>query len=154
MTDTINTDFNLDNEFVAEPLLMNATYRGNVTSVKHDAASSAIIWGITLEGNEGFTMSDGESPVDGKQVFFRNYLPKPGDENEKANNNMTKRQNKINMLKRFAEGMQIDMNTPIAISEAISNAEWVGIPVLVTVKTKEYQGQTSNEVGKMVRNNG
>ncbi len=145
----INTDFNLDNEYKEEPLIPPAVYFGNTTKVWFNGEKSCVSWQITLDGNEG-VLSDGETPVDGATVVFNNWLPKPGDEDKiNASGRATVRQSKINMLKRFADKMGIDMDTPQTIMENLTNQEWVGITVQVTIGTREYLGVVSNEVKDM-----
>ena len=62
---------------------------------------------------------------------------------------MTKRQWKINALKEFSSAMEIDMNTPATIKEAIENGDWTGMRVLCTIDIREYQGRFSNDVSRM-----
>jgi hypothetical protein len=97
-------------------------------------------------------MSDGETPIDGAYTFFRNWLPKPGDESIMTPSGKgTKRQWKINGLKEFETIMGIDMSTPAKIADALSNAEWVGIEADLTVEISEYQGKFSNQVNRIKR---
>ncbi len=146
-----NADFSVDSEFKAEPLVPQGSYFGNVTGVTYNKEQNSIVWKIALAGNDG-VMSDGETPIDGAVLIHNNWLPKPGDENEMTNNGrMTKRQSKINMLKRFADGMKLDMNTPKAIGEAIQNGDWIGLEVEVKLAISEYQGQYRNDVKSMTR---
>ena len=146
----LDSDFNLEDEYKDEPLIPNGNYRGNVIGVTFEAEQHAIAWKMVLDGNGG-VMSDGETPVDGNHLYLRNFLPKPGDDTEMTKEGrQTKRQSKVNMLKRFANGMQIDMNTPATIAESITNQDWVGIPVVMTVVLNEYMGITRNQVNKMV----
>jgi hypothetical protein len=143
-------DFNVDAEYKPEPLIPNGSYSASVTSVKFDAEKFCLIWGVVLQDN-GRYASDGETPVDGMQVFFRNWLPKPGDEQEYSKNGRTtKRQSKINMLKKFADGMKIDIGTPQKIAEAIQYQTWVGADVKIDVQVSEYKGEVRNEVNKMM----
>jgi hypothetical protein len=91
--------------------------------------------------------TDGVTSVDGMEVWARNWLPKPGDENEfSKSGKTTKRQSKINMLSKFAQRMKINMSTPAIIAQAISEGEWIGLEVIVDVTTSEYKGEVRNEV--------
>ena len=145
-----DTDFDLEDEFKPEPLVPNGNYRGNVIAVGFEPAQNAIAWKVTLADNGG-VMSDGETPIDGWSGYSRNWLPKVGDENVMTKDGrQTKRQSKINMQKRFAEEMKINMNTPQIIAESIANQDWVGIPVIVTIGMSEYQGRTRNDINRMV----
>ena len=146
----LDTDFDLENEYKPEPLIPNGNYRGNVIGVVFEAEQHAITWKVALDGNGG-VMSDGETPVDGNHQYFRNFIPKPGDDTEMTKDGrQTKRQSKVNMMKRFADGMKINMNTPTIIAESIANQDWVGIPVILSVVLNEYMGITRNQVNKMV----
>lgn len=143
-------DFDVDSEYKPEPLIPNGVYYGSVTSFSFDSEKNCLVWGIALNGNDGFA-SDGETLIDGMTVFYRNWLPKSGDENEySANGKVTKRQSKINMLKRFMNDMKIDIGTPQKLAEAISNQEFIGKEVKVTVNISEYNGQVRNDVSKMI----
>ena len=144
------TDFDLEDEYKPEPLVSSGNYRGNVIGAVLDTEQHAIVWKVALAENGG-VMSDGETPVDGSHHYCRNWLPKPGDENEPTKDGKgTKRQSKINMMKRFSEGMEISMNTPAIIAESITNQEWIGLPVIVTLSINEYMGVTRNQIDKMV----
>lgn len=146
------TDFNLDDEFKEDPLAPSGTYFGTVVEVAYESANNAISWTVVASGNPGLTMADGETPLDGSRFYYRNWLPRPGDENIRTKSGkQTKRQAKINMLKRFQDDMQIDMNTPTAVQDAIMNQEWIGIPVLFTLSIDEYEGRTRNQITKMTR---
>lgn len=143
----VDTSFNLEDEYKPEPLITSGNYRGNVISVVLD---KAIVWKVALDGNGG-VMSDGETPIDGSHQFFRNWLPKPGDENEPTKDGRSnKRQSKINMLKSFADGMKINMNSPAIIAETIANQDWIGLQVMATISISEYMGVVRNQIDKMV----
>ena len=144
----LDMDFNLEEEFVADPLIPNGTYTGSVSNVSYDPEKLCIVWQFTLADNGG-TMNDGETPIDGSQLYLRNWLPKPGDKEKMTpSGKSTKHQAKINMLSDFADKMQINMNTPAAIMQGINDAEWVGKEVLLTVEIREYEGRFSNDVKK------
>jgi len=144
-------DFNLKDEYKPEPLLPQNNYTGNVIGVSIEAEKHCITWKVALDGNGG-VMSDGNTDVDGAHVYYRNWLPAKGDENEmSANGRNTKRQTKINMLSRFAEGMGLDMNDGKKILKAIEQQDWIGIEVIVKISIGEYQGNTRNQVDNMSR---
>lgn len=150
-----NGDFDLSTDAKAEPLIPNGNYTGSVVEVKLVPEKSKIQWKIALNGNGGF-MNDGETPVDGANVFFSNWLPKKGDETEPAANGRgTKWQNKVNMLKAFADAMQLGdaFNTIPNMKAAIEGGEWIGMDVMVTINVQEYpkgSGKYSNSVDKMI----
>jgi len=149
----IHGDFSLQDEYKPDPLTPQGNYRGNVVGVTVEAERHCITWKVCLDGNGG-VQSDGNTPIDGSHQFFRNWLPKPGDDNEmEANGRVTKRQGKINRLSTFAGAMGIaeDMDTPVKIMESIEEQKWIGIEVICSVTINEYQGNVNNQVNKMVK---
>lgn len=138
-------NFSLEEDFIPDPLIPQGTYKGNVVGVTYDNAKCYISFEVCLDGNGG-VKSDGETLIDGSRLTNFVFLPKPGDENERTKNGKNKRQNKINMLKEFAEGMKINMNTPADIKEALDNNEWIGLAVQVTVESDEYQGRVRDKI--------
>ena len=145
-----NSDFDLEDEYKPEPLITGGNYRGNVIGVIFDAEHNAIVWKVALDENGG-VMSDGETSIDGSHHYYRNWLPKPGDENEPTKDGKSnKRQSKINMMKQFADGMKINMNSPAIIAESIANQDWVGIQTMNTLSINEYMGVTRNQIDKMI----
>lgn len=145
-----NSDFDLQDEYKPEPLVPGGNYRGNVIGVVFMLEQNAIVWKVALDNNGGL-MSDGETPIDGSHHHYRNWLPKPGDEDEPTKDGRSnKRQSKINMMKRFADGMNINMDTPSIIADALTGQDWVGIPVMITLSINEYMGTTRNQIDKMI----
>lgn len=148
---SIDTDFSVDDEYKPDPLIPAGTYHAASTSVKFDSEQQAIVWTFVLHDNGGF-MSDGETGVDGATVFFRNWLPRPGDESEmNSSGKATKRQSKINMLKQFSDTLSIDMSTPQAIRTALTEQQWVGLEVDLVIQTREWEGKVFNDVRKVTR---
>jgi len=146
----ISEDFNVDDEYRPAPLIPAGVYHGYVTDVQFDAADQTLVWTFTLNGNGG-VMSDGETPIDGSQITYRNWLPKPGDENELTKKgNMTKRQAKINMLHDFAKIMGINLSTPAAIAEGIANASWIGIEKDLKIGVRTYEGRNFNDIERII----
>jgi len=149
-TNAAMDDFNLDTDVVENPLIPNGNYSGNVTGVTIDHEKHCIVWKIAMQGNDGAIMSDGETEVDGETVFFRNWLPKPGDEVEMTSTGkQTKRQSKLNNLAKFFKAMNLPVVTMTDIVNAIEEGDWIGLDVTVAVATREWQGSFSNEVTKM-----
>lgn len=149
----IDTDFSLEEEYKEVPIVPANNYFGNVTKVWYDREKNTINWQIVLDENEA-VMSDGETSVNGTVHVYKNWLPNSGDENAlSASGKQTKRQSKINMLTKFAEDMEINMNTPAVINEALTNHDWIGLRVVVSIGIKEYEGRTFNEVKSMRANN-
>lgn len=155
MSDTNNTnytpesDFDVSAEYKPAPLVPNGDYRGNVTKIELDTESNAIVWSITLDGNGG-VMSDDLTPIDGSLHWYRNWLPAKGDEKEMTKDGkMTKRQAKINMLADFSAAMKISMNSLSEIHTALENQTWLGLSVMTSIETREYNGKVTNNIKKM-----
>jgi len=144
-----NLDFNVDEEYRPDPLIPKGIYHASAISTKFNPAQYCIVWDFCLHDNGG-VMNDGQSPVDGAHVFFRNWLPKPGDESIPTKSGKTnKRQSKINMLKDFQESLCIDMSTPAKIATGIQEQVWVGVEADLEVDAEEYQGRFRNVVGRV-----
>jgi hypothetical protein len=144
-----NLDFNVDDEFKAEPLLPKGTFHAVVTGVKFNPAQMCIVWDFCLHDNGG-VMNDDETPIDGQHCWFRNWLPRPGDEGIMTKSgNKTKRQSKINMLKDFQDTLKIDMTTPVKIATALADGQWIGLEADVDVDVEEYQGRFRNSINKV-----
>lgn len=139
-------DFNLDDDYKPDPLLRQGTYKGNVTEVARKG--SRVIWKVVLDENGGF-MSDGETEVDGTTYTFNNWLPRDADREERTASGKNKFQTKVNMLKRFADGMGLNMVSIATIDQAIDEMLWVGLPVFVEMKNETYQGMTSSRINNM-----
>ncbi|MCP3924881.1 MAG: hypothetical protein GY714_20065 [Desulfobacterales bacterium] len=142
-------DFNVDDEYKPDPLIPKGNYHGNVTNVSVNAAQKCIIWDICLHDNGG-VMNDDETPIDGAHVWFRNWLPRAGDENTLTKSGKhSKRQSKINMLNDFSKELDIDMSTPQKIAESIQDAVWIGLEVSAEVDIDEYQGKFRNVANRL-----
>lgn len=145
------SDFSVSDEFKPDPLAPVGTYRGHVIQVGFDTAGQAIVWTVALQGNTG-VMSDGATPIDGQRFQYRNWLPRPGDETTMTpKGRSTKRQAKINMLKQFADAMEVNMNGKNEIVQGISEGLWLGIPVIVKLTLDTYEGRTRNNIDRMSR---
>lgn len=141
-------DFNVKDEYKADPLIPNGTYHATANAVKYVPGMFKIVWDFCLHDNGG-VMNDGQTPIDGAYVQFNNWLPKPGDEAIMTKSNKTnKRQSKINILADFQEKMGIDMSTPAIIAEALANGTWIGVEADVEVTTDEYNGKFRNMVNR------
>ena len=95
-------------------------------------------------------MSDGETPIDGAHVYYRNWLPKPGDEDILTKSGKSsKRQSKINMLQDFQTALGVDMSTPTKIAEALGEQIWIGTEADLDVVVDEWQGRFRNSVNRV-----
>lgn len=145
-----DTEFDLEDEYKPEPLVPKGNFRGNVVGVAFEPLQNCIAWKVCLADNGGM-MSDGETPIDGSHHYVRNWMPRPDDEKKMTKDGrQTKRQSKINMMKRFAENMKINMNTAKIIAEAIRDQDWIGISVIITITIGEWEGRIRNEASKMI----
>ena len=55
------------------------------------------------------------------------------------------------MLKRFADEVGIDMGTPTAIINALSNQEWIGVEVELDINSREFEGKIFNDCRRVKR---
>lgn len=150
--DLNDTGFNLDDDYKEEPLAPQGTYNGVVKSVEYLKKLNAISWTVVAVNNPGLVLADGETPIDGTEYNFKNWLPKPGDERIKSKSGKTtKRQTKINMLKKFQDAMEVDMNTPQTVADSIENGLWIGISVIMNIGINSYKGNTTNQIENMAR---
>jgi hypothetical protein len=142
-------DFNAEEEYKATPLVPSGSYNAAVTNVTFEPEQKAIVWQFTLKDNGG-VCSDGDTPVDGAVMDYKNWLPVPGDENTMTKNGRnTKRQSKINMIAEFSKAMGIDMNSPHAIMSAMESREWIGLETRILVGVREYEGKFYNEIKRV-----
>lgn len=143
-----NADFNLDEDYAAPSVLHAGNYTVNVTNVLFDEEKMSLVFHLVTQGNESLR-TDGETPADGMTLFYRIWLPRPGDENVIGSNGLSKWQNKINMLKRAFDNMDLEQRTFSDIIEAVDNQDWVGKEFTARVELKapdEYNPDMYNEV--------
>jgi len=142
-------DFDVDDEFKPDPLIIKGTYHGVATGIKFEPSKYCIVWDFCLHDNGG-VMSDGVTLVDGAHVYYRNWLPKPGDEEELSKSGRTtKRQSKINMLMDFQSNLEVDMSTPTKIATALSEHHWIGTEADLEVDIDEWKGRFRNVVNRI-----
>jgi len=137
----LDMDFNLEEDVLPVALIPNGWFEGVVQAVSYDQEKRAIVWQVGLQNNGGFC-NDDATEIDGKVMYYRNWLPRPDDTDEKKGN-------KKRMLKKFAEKMGVAMNTPIEVMTGINEALWMGKEVRCEIATKEYLGEFSNEIKNM-----
>lgn len=139
-------NFDVNDEFKPDPLISKGTFHGVATDIKFVPAQFCIVWDFCLHDNGG-VMSDGETPIDGAHVYYRNWLPKPGDEDILTKSGKSsKRQSKINMLQDFQTALGVDMSTPTKIAEALGEQIWIGAEADLDVVVDEWQGRFRNSV--------
>lgn len=144
--------FNVEEEFVADPLVPDGIFRGIITKVELKPDNGILEFTVTLEGNEGTYCSDGATPIDGKTSRYAVWLPLKGDELVKSKfSALTVRQERIRAIKKFSEKMNINIGNAQDILLAIEKHEWMSIPVLVSLKSKPYEGVLYNQIKKMER---
>ena len=143
------TDWDLDDEYKEDPLLPIGTYLGVISGAELKAKSAQFTVHIENNGPDK-VCSDGETPVDGATLRYNLWLPQQGDESESTpSGRSTKRQYKINAMKKFFSSMQMPINTLGDLKEAIENTTFLGLPVLVEVELDSYQGEVRNNVRRM-----
>ena len=145
----IDTDFDIDEEYVPPALIPSGTYTGAVTDVKIDAEALTIAWKVTFSENGG-VKSDQTTPIDGSVLPYTNWLPRPGDEDKlNKSGSATIRQSKISFLKQFQEAMGINMNSMSVIKESIANGDWIGLGVRAKVGISEYNKVFFNRIDEL-----
>ncbi len=80
LSDASIPDFNVELEYVPDPLIPDGVYNGLITDLKYDTGFHALQWEVALQNNLGICCDDGSTPVDGERLVFSNWLPVPGDE--------------------------------------------------------------------------
>lgn len=143
-------EFNLDKDYVPVPVIPAGPYNANIVSAKLDTALGAIVIMCQLQGNPDANCSDGTTPVDGQQVAFKLWLPKPGDEATMTKSGkQTKRQWKLNTIKETLDKLGINAPTISEIKNQIAAGTWNkdGVSVDVTVDT--FKGQVNNNVNSI-----
>jgi hypothetical protein len=144
------TDFDLDTDAKAPPVIPQGNYRGSVTGVTFDGEKQSINFDVVLQGND-MVMTDGETPVDGAKLSYRIWLPRAEDADQlTSSGNQTKAQWKINNLKKVSTSLGINMTTPKAIAEGLNNGDWIGIEVIANIKISEWQGDIRNEINSLI----
>lgn len=143
-----NTDFNLDEDYVAPSVLHTGEYNVNVTSVSFEQKKMGLVFQLVTQGNDE-VRTDGETPADGMTLFYRLWIPREEDRDTIGSNGMSKWQNKVNMLKRAFDNMGIEQRTLSDILEAVDNQDWIGLECKAKVELKapdEYNPDMYNEV--------
>lgn len=144
--------FDLNSEYVQDPLIPDGTYKGTITKVELKTDAGTLEFTVLLQGNEGIYCVDGVTPVDGKTSRYTVWLPVKGDELIKSQfSSLTKRQDKIRSIKKFSEKMKINMGTDKEIKQSIDSQEWLFVPVIASIKSRPYEGVLYNQVKKMER---
>lgn len=147
---SIEDDFNVEDEWKPSPLIPVGTYHGSVTAVKLDTDNQALVFDVCLNDNGGM-MSDASTPIDGNVLPYKVWLPRKGDENALVKSGrQTKRQWKINNMRDVSDALHINISTPRAIIEGISNGEWIGLEVKVLISLTTWKGKTMNQIDSMV----
>jgi hypothetical protein len=147
--DATDISFDVEDEYKPTPLAPTGGYRGAVTEVSYNKKHASIDWTVTLNDNGGY-MSDGETPIDGSSHVYKLWLPRPGDDVVMTKSGkQTKRQYKINSLKRFAKQTKLNVSSMDAIMEALENQEWLGLDVKVVLSVDSYKGLMFNRVEEM-----
>lgn len=143
-------DFDVDDEYKPTPVIPNGNYLASITGAKVDGARLAIQITFAENGDE-YVMSDGETKVDGAQETYNVWLPKAGDEKELTKSGkQTKRQWKINNMKKVGEKLGIQLQSLGQIREDADSGVWVGHEVVAVVGVREYKGEIQNEVTDLV----
>ena len=145
----LDTDFDLPSDAKPDPLIPSGKYTGSITKVgvvkSERTGRQGVRFTITLS-DTGALRSDGETPVDGAKVIFNLWLPMEADKGNRWSDGREAWQGMVNSVDRAAKSLQVNMDSPGAISSAIANNEWIGKDVLADVQITEFEGQHRNEV--------
>jgi len=144
----INEDFDLEADYVPMPVLQTGNYAVNTVNVSFDAEKQCLIFQVVTEGNDT-VKSDGETPADGTNLWYRIWFPRDGDEQEVGKNGLSKKQNKINMINRNFKNMKLNVNTPSQIMSAVENGDWMGLAFTAKVELRppdDYNPDMYNEI--------
>lgn len=149
-----DVDFSVKGEYKEDPVPPAGPYRGVISDVKWDADSYAIIWVFRLVGNEGNCVqlnSSGEfeasdKPIDGSFLPLKSQFPTKEMDGQTIKNGTPKRQFFINMLGKLAQALQIEIDTPKQIRQAVVDGIWRDIPVTFTIEHDEYEGRKTVKI--------
>lgn len=128
-------------EMKSSPALLvpPGTYQAVIASSTEDPERYCITLHLVLQNNMGLTMQDG-SPVDGIDLAYNIWLPRPGDESQPSKGRGTKADQKLAMANRTFKAIGFDP----AIHADLSVCN--GTPVLVDVQHEEYDGELRERV--------
>lgn len=145
------TDFDLDTDTCATPVMPQGNYRGAITGVVLDTEKQSINFDVVFSGNDGMYLSDGETPVDGGKLIYKVWLPRLEDKDAlTSNGRQTKWQWKVNNLAKVMGGLKFKASTPKDIAEAINNGDWIGADVIAQVKLSEWNNELRNEINSLI----
>lgn len=147
--DATDISFDVEDEYKPTPLIPTGGYRGALTEILYNKKHASIDWTVTLNDNGGY-MSDGETPIDGSSHIYKLWLPRPGDDvTMTKSGKQTKRQYKINSLKRFSKQTGLNVSSMDAVMEALENQEWLGLDVKIVLSVDSYKGMTFNRIEEL-----
>jgi len=151
MDDVISSMPDVDFESEAVPMLLvpKGKYKGVVASTCFNNKINAMVISSTLVDNDDRFASDSATPVDGFQLDFFGWFPKPGDElkQAKTKQKMNLRQQKITNLKEIFASFGIVINKTSDIQEKVlTNCEMLGKEVMLDVDIEVYKGKPQNKV--------
>jgi hypothetical protein len=122
-------------------LVPPGTYQAVFVGYDEDADNYRIILKFTLQNNPGMEMPDG-TPVDGTDVYYNVWLPKPGDENIPSKRG-SKATVKISMANRVWKALGWDPRTGDDLGVCL------GSPVLLDIINEEYNEEMQESVSRV-----
>ncbi len=144
---TEQADFDLEDEFEPPVLVQTGVYAGTIEKLDYNFEGACLVWTVKLEGNGGNCVTKGDggiyvavenSPVDNQRLWFRNWLPRPGDEAKiSQKTGKSKKQWKVNALGEFCNALDIPfavLKNPAAINGYIDSLDWKGLEVTMNVE--------------------
>jgi len=139
-------DFNLENDFLPDPLVPQGTYKGHITKTTFSDDSQCLTLSVTLDGNGGYC-NDDSTDIDGSVVTMRVWYPKEGDRDTMTGSGrQTKWQWKVNQIGKVAKALGINLNTREDMKSAVDAGDWIGTEVEAKVTIEEYNGEYSNSI--------
>lgn len=148
---TTDLDFTSD-DVVENPLLPDNTYDGAISKCEVNLAKSYLRFSVTLNGNEGLYMTDGDTPADGAVVDYTIWLPKIGDEKEPtASGRGNKKDSKIRSFFTSMKLLQLtdQVSSPSDLIEMMQGGELTGLDVSVSTKVSEWNNNVFNQVSTL-----
>jgi len=146
-------DMDFDSEAVPQLLVPEGKYKGVIASTFFNSKINALVIAVTLADNDDRFASDNETPVNGMQIDFLAWFPKPGDElkQAKTKQKMTVRQQKITALKTLFGEFGIIINKTADIQDKVlTNCELIGKEVRIGVGIDTYKGKLDNKTNSIV----
>ena len=139
------------------PIIPQGSYQGQVSGYKVDEVQmksgekkDIIRISITLQGNQGFMLTDNKTPVDGQTVEYGIFLPAEDDKLKPSRfGRGTMWDISVHKLKRFFRTCGVDLEAAGSLEEALGSAVGATLTVEIADKMTE-DGSLYDYVRKLV----